>query len=361
MKISDFIKNDFFILPKEYKNGDFNIYVSELLDKFIDKLKELKKTHTKFDDIDNSIESILKRQNHLVDKIKESLNYYYDGKPAKAYQSIDNGLYSDLKDFMDVLNIKTHPINTNFYRLRIHKENFPLDFDEFFHIPFHKRGKVKTQRFSITGYPSLYIGTSVYVCWEELNRPNINEFQAVRLINTKEFKVIDLSPPKYDNNSPYDLYKYLMIWPIVCVSSVKVRNIDDSFKPEYIIPQLLLQWVREKGDIDGIAYQTTHINFKESLSEGEFLNLVLPVKEINTVGLCNILKQNFKMTQATSVQLDEFSRGGTTFMYSLHELQQVNNQISKIELIKGRANPYFYSAFNNIERTLKEMPTEEIK
>jgi len=53
-----------------------------------------------------------------------------------------------------------------------------------------------------------------------------------------------------------------MIWPLVLACSVKVKNIEDDFKPEYIIPQLLLQWVRERDDIDGISYQTTHIDFQ---------------------------------------------------------------------------------------------------
>ena len=83
-----------------------------------------------------------------------------------------------MKNYQELLNIKVFNKNYSFYRIRIHKTNFTLSQQEFFHIPFNLRGKVKTQRFSIPGFPSLYLGTTIYVCWEELNRPNINEFQA---------------------------------------------------------------------------------------------------------------------------------------------------------------------------------------
>ena len=109
----------------------------------------------------------------LVSEIKAKLDAYYDGKPYKAYHSLEDGLLSDLKDFYEVLNIRNFWPRENFYRIRIHKENFPIAIDNFFHIPFEKRGLVKTQRFSIPGFPSLYLGSSIYLCWEELNRPNI--------------------------------------------------------------------------------------------------------------------------------------------------------------------------------------------
>jgi hypothetical protein len=361
MNISDFINDSFFILPRSYKKDDFKTYLFKQLDEFVSRLKNLKNGINYFDDVHFSVDSILTRQNHLVNQIKESLDYYYDGKPAKAYNSLNDGLSSNVKNFDEILNVKTFSRNSNFYRLRICKENYVLNTDEFFHIPFQKRGKVKTQRFSIPGFPSLYLGTSVYVCWEELNRPDINEFQGVRLINVEEIKVIDLSPPKNNEVSQYELYKYLMIWPIVLACSVKVKNIEDDFKPEYIIPQLLLQWVRERDDIDGISYQTTHIDFTNSVSEGEFLNIAIPVKEIKTRGLCKVLKQKFEMTYANSIQLEQCSTGGATFLSSNEYDNPLDSKIKKIELVKGRAFPYSYSILGDFERTLGYMPTNKIK
>ncbi|MFW1494652.1 hypothetical protein ACEV9S_24505, partial [Vibrio parahaemolyticus] len=50
-----------------------------------------------------------------------------------------------------------------------------------------------------------------------------------------------------------------MTWPLIAACSIRVKNPSDNFKPEYIIPQLLLQWARDYKSIDGIRYTSTHI------------------------------------------------------------------------------------------------------
>lgn len=120
---------------------------------------------------------------------------------------------------------------SSFYRVRIYKENFPLPANQFFHIPFELRGKVKTQRYSIPGFPSLYIGTTAYVCWEELDRPNINDFQIVRLENIESIEsiyLLNMVPPLEEFRSPNRLYRYLMLWPLIFASSMTVNNPDDT-------------------------------------------------------------------------------------------------------------------------------------
>lgn len=355
MKITEFIQDAFFSLPKyQTEKEDYKRFVFKMLDEFLNKLNLV----DRFEDIEFSIITIKERQNHLVKFIKKALDDYYDGKPSDALIKLNRGLNSNIKNFGDLLNVRVFSPESDFYRIRIHKENFSLPSDQFFHIPFHMRGKVKTQRFSIPGFPSLYLGTTVYVCWEELNRPNLNDFQAVRLRSTSEIKVIDLSPPKSENVKPYEYYKFLMTWPLVFSSSVSVRNYEDYFKPEYIIPQLLLQWVRENQEIDGIAYQTTHIVFSKTLSKGEFLNVVLPVKENKIRGLCNSLKHKFVMTEATSIQLNQSATSGAPFFSG--NMNNINDKIQKIELVKGRAFNYDISALGGLEGILLDMETNEI-
>ena len=355
MKIIDFLNDDFFRLPRtQSPKEDYTIFVNKVFKEFLEKLESIEN----FEDIEFNINSIKERQIHLVNSLKSAISNYYAGKPASALFELEKGLKSNLKNFEEILNVCEFNSNRDFYRIRIHKLNFPLKPENFFHIPFDLRGKIKTQRFSIPGFPSLYLGTSSYVCWEELNRPNLNDFQIVRLKNTELLKVIDLAPPRGINVSPYEYYKYLMIWPIVFACSVRVRNYEDFFKPEYIIPQLLLQWVRKDDRIDGISYQTTHINFKESLSKGEFLNVVFPVKENKTRGLCSILESKFLMTESTSFQLNQCSTdglidGGSADNYS-------NKQIQEIELIKGVPTNYDISIFGGLEDVLSKMECKKI-
>lgn len=355
MKIIDFLSDDFFGLPRtQGPKEDYKTFVNRIFKEFLEKLKDVED----FEDISFSNLSIIERQNHLVDTIKSAISNYYDGKPASAFSELEKGLKSNIKNFEEILNVRDFFPETDFYRIRIHKLNFPLLPENFFHIPFDLRGKIKTQRFSIPGFPSLYLGTSSYLCWEELSRPNLNDFQIVRLKNTELLKVIDLAPPKGDKISPYEYYKYLMIWPIVFACSVRVRDYEDYFKPEYIIPQLLLQWVRKDNRIDGISYQTTHINFKESLSKGEFLNVVLPVKENKTRGLCSELEKKFLMTESTSVQLNQCSTNGLIDGGGLFKYR--NKNVQEIELIKGVPTNYDISIFGSLEEVLSKMKCKKI-
>ena len=63
------------------------------------------------------------------------------------------------------------------YRMRNqekYKRLFPAN--EMFHIPFQLRGKVNTQRYSLPGYPCLYISRSIWATWEEMHEPQLSQF-----------------------------------------------------------------------------------------------------------------------------------------------------------------------------------------
>jgi hypothetical protein len=156
-------------------------------------------------------------------------------------------------------------------------------------------------------------------------------------------------------------YKYLMTWPLIAACSIKVKDYSDTFKPEYIIPQLLLQWVRNIGDIDGIKYNSTHIDKTVLFNDGDLYNLVLPVKENKDEGYCNHLVNLFEMTETISKQLLEYSTGGQYFLYSTEELDKINKKIPALEIIKGQIFPYSYSVLGHMELKLDNMKTKKIE
>ena len=120
---------------------------------------------------------------------------------------------------------------------------------------------------------------------------------------------------------------------------------------------MLLQWVRNKEDIDGIVYQTTHIDLNQNKSKGEFHNIVLPVKENKTNGLCKKLKSKFEMTAATSIQLNEIIFGNVFDGGSADE-PNVDEKIQMLEIIKGQVFPYSYSKLGKMESILLKMETK---
>jgi hypothetical protein len=292
----------------------------------------------------------------------KTLEVYYDGQPAQAYKFFIETMVKRIESFSTFQTINEFEPGESFYRIRTKEENYPLSPSEMFHIPFHLRGKVSTQRYSIPGFPSLYLAKSLYVAWEELKRPNLDKFQAVRLESTQTIKCLNLLRPKLKRSiMDKASYRYLMIWPLIAVCSIKVSRPEDSFKPEYILPQLLLQWVRNNGDIDGIMYGSTNINLTGRTTFLKNLyNVVLPVKDNNDDGLCTQLCDKFDMTPAISRQLLNFTSAGEPAFRTEEELLRMDKKIPKFEIIKGYPTLYSNTVIGIMEMILDEMQTEEI-
>lgn len=49
-------------------------------------------------------------------------------------------------------------------------------------------------------------------------------------------------------------------WPIILACSLLVSDNQATFKPEYIVPQLVLQWVTSQENVDGIQYPSLHVD-----------------------------------------------------------------------------------------------------
>ena len=128
----------------------------------------------------------MKKTEENVDFLIKSLECYYNADIDKAKINILNLLknYVDNKFIVSQLNKsyafrgiapfkELHSINcayedTNsnelsFFKSRVGDNIFNRK--DMLHIPFNKRELVKTQRFSISGVPCLYLGATSYVCW----------------------------------------------------------------------------------------------------------------------------------------------------------------------------------------------------
>ncbi|WP_203256122.1 RES domain-containing protein [Hyunsoonleella ulvae] len=342
-------------------SGSFRDYFNSRLDEYLDLISLLDVSTIDFKKHKSTNRGINLNQTDLVEGLKETIAYYYDGNPAKAYNRLKKAIDQRLKRYRGLLKIGEYSLGEDFYRIRITKGNSSYNSKNFFHIPFDLRGKVSTQRFSIPGFPSLYLGRTAYVCWEELNRPNLSDFHVVRLESIEKIKFIDLAPPYLNSNiNDIEYYKYLMTWPLIFACTIKVKHPDEVFKPEYVIPQLLLQWTRQEKEIDGIRYWSTHIQHSPLSFKGELYNIVLPVKENLTEGLCPQLTNIFEATEVVSWQSIELATGGQTYLYSDKENEKIDKKMEYLELIKGTKYPYSSSVFGNIERQLSFLPSKRI-
>lgn len=91
-------------------------------------------------------------------------------------------------DDKDVIKIPIY-----FYKARV--SDFITNYSAYdmLHISFSERDKIKTQRFSVPGLPCIYLGTSSYVCWLELNKPSDEKFNVYAFKVDENFRVFNLA------------------------------------------------------------------------------------------------------------------------------------------------------------------------
>lgn len=355
MKTSKVSIQDFFLSKKlslpiiqQDKSLTFRECLYKAFDSFLDDLNKLSSKGLGL----VSFSSEKKAVENLIKDIKQAIDDYLDGYPARAYNSFNAPYISSI---LSILENGKYKNGTQFYRLRHKEDNFSKSKTELFHIAFDIRGRVATQRYSIPGFPCLYLANSIYVAWEELRRKPLSQIQAARFESTKPLKYLDLVTEIYCAektviNSTHEsvLWNYIKCWPLIAACSVKVADDQASFKPEYIVPQLLLQKVRDEGKLDGIRFSSTHINLNMVKSKGKFYNLVIPVKDRKDKGHCDSLNTLFKMTEVVSWQLLDAAVG------NLHKSPpsthtKTNSNVESIEIINGGIHPYEYSPFSKME------------
>lgn len=217
------------------------------------------------------------------------INAYYEGDLAVAQKAIYKLIKSFKKDGVAISKISksisfNNPNilfedknisveNIEFYRARVSQGNEKYVAKEMLHVPFDQRGKVGNERFSISGLPCLYLGSTTYCCWIEMRRPTDENFNvaAIRLI--EDFEILNLTInsvtlpfffkefEKRKNDSKTDNYAKTLfkLWILTLVTSFTVLEKNRTFKSEYIIPQMIMLGCR-KADIDGVAYLSKQVN-----------------------------------------------------------------------------------------------------
>ncbi|HBG4726887.1 TPA: hypothetical protein RQA65_000918 [Clostridioides difficile] len=231
----------------------------------------------------NKIFSILKKYNDTPSKFFIAIldeNYAFRGSSCLDLERGSRLYFDDCATKNEL----------SFFRARIGEVSKRKDM---LHIPLNKRSFISTQRFSIPGIPCLYLGTTTYNCWLELDNPsnenfNVSSYKFNKL--GKNLKILNLVFSKSIINGIYSVgrespvsnnkkiqQEALEIWPLVCATSFSVKEKNRAFKSEYIVSQLIMQCIKELK-IDGIAYISKKINNDVSFSRN--VNLAIPIFDI---------------------------------------------------------------------------------
>lgn len=256
------------------------------------------------------------------EKLLATLTLFLKGDIGKAYDEFELGI----EHFRGAVDNWTSESPDNhehgmqlFFRLRSSNEP-KLAKRELFHIPFKLRHKVASQRFSIPGIPCLYTAGSTYTCWEEIGRPPFHELHVAALWVPKgeSFRFLDLrwtaravkaklahaargrtmlnSEEKLEW-AQTALASCIPIWPLIALCSVRVKHRQGFFKPEYIIPQMVLHWIASQNSIDGVAYESTHVDHSSPRATVFLANYAFPARARVDNDLCDSLRSKFRMTE----------------------------------------------------------------
>jgi hypothetical protein len=279
---SDESLNPPFELKKDIVS-DFN----ERCEKFIELIEDYSlSNNTKL-----KIDLLLSRVNELKDGIEICLKKFLSGDIKAAYECFELMLEPDRinKHILHVTVPLKSICNDKKPLYRVRKSDVPLSTrTDIFHIPFSKRHLVSAQRYSVAGLPCLYLGTSLYVCWQEMKKPDFDKLY-ISAFTTEDSnsRILNFAPSLLnatykDDESTTSLVQrkasYLTLWPLIIACSFIKKHDNSQFMQEYIIPNLLMQWISQRiqSPIVGISYFSTRMKkTKDSLKS---INVVFPPK-----------------------------------------------------------------------------------
>lgn len=278
----------------------------------------------------------------LVQAVEEYLN----GFPARAYNTFGHAMNILIghplkvyeKSITELFGVSNHKYEDelDLYRIVRVSDNRPYPRRRVFHTPYNMRSLVSGSRFSIAGYPSLYLATSLQLCCQELHIDPYQDLAIASLFKLErnlEFarahiNVIELAVKPQDflmeSNDNYinkeypvgkrhisnDMLKkdnvkeaYMLWYPLIAACSFIRTNQSAPFSAEFIVPQLLMQWVRSNNTSDDRRHhRLTGIRYfscSSMIASNMGFNYVFPTsgQQISPdLPFCSVLGRAFRLT-----------------------------------------------------------------
>lgn len=301
--------------------------------------------------------------------ILEAIQQLFAGQPSDAYSTCAHAFELAKPVLLTRLRAQLASEQLGLlYRVRRHCGK-KITREDLFHVPFEHRSKVASQRYSIPGLPCLYLCGSTHTCWAEMGQPPFHELSASAfwLENGKSVTIVNMSERPstlgfrlnsdadlQDQNDEDYLVAHVLLWPLFFSCSVRVKERGDPFKPEYIIPQLLLQWIAKQEDIDGVCYFSTHVDGISRRDPWLPCNFVFPAKHIRPTGRCLHLRELFRMTAPQSWQLLSSIGAG-------HGEPAKGPELTKFEFIPDVHVLYGQTEFGRVQRRLSTLATADME
>lgn len=344
----------------------FRAYLSDLLEKYCTILEDSRS------DIEPICSNIISFDD-LIEDIKTSCkellsiyDLYMQGKIGEAVSHMQQLYTDDETIFREKITEQDV-----FYRARIvDYSKGAYNIKEMFHVPFEKRGKISNLRYSIAGYPCLYLGSSILTCWEEMQKPNPDHLCVSRFTMNKQENlfVINLCwekdiQEKCNDEEDHGLYKIKILrllrrYPLMIACSIRAYDANSPFKEEYVIPQTLLLSCIGSDLVDGIEYTSTRRDNQFATDIELHKNYVFPAQQITDTGYCEKLSNVFCLTHGVSFM--EANIKNVFHGRGEHNIQVENKQIRLTTILHGKTD-YQCTKFGQLEEYLGLQPYFRLK
>jgi hypothetical protein len=309
-----------------------HIFLEKRFNTFLAELDKVLIVHSDESDIVKQIREELGKRKENVKKLCQaiiaSLIAYRNGEVLEAHRIFENKM-DEVKDEIASCDMKA--VSTQLFRIRPGKFKERKDL---FHIPFEETTKVKAYRYSIAGFPCLYLSGNMGeprnkdmglpLAWLECDTPSKfswSEFKFADKIETMKLIDLTVSPfssalgrqgfftriIKNDVTVKDEIIRFIVTYPLIAACSLVVMDKGKPFSSEYTIPQILLLWIHNKGNQSGyrgIKYFscTRH----QKAREYRAFNVVLPAqKNAPLKGYCPELKQELELSEPKFIDVQE--------------------------------------------------------
>tara|TARA_R110002049_G_scaffold276108_1_gene454250 strand:- start:488 stop:1609 length:1122 start_codon:yes stop_codon:yes gene_type:complete len=305
----DFLNAPLVDLPKT-RSGDFVAFMDDLFRSYIEHVKVVNQNTV----LGRVIATRLSTIQGACDALMQSLRNLVAGDRSAAYADLDMALtilgphFNALCPSGD-MSVFVNPM----YRFRPIDATKTFERKDLFHIPFELQAIIKEMRYSVTGLPCLYLGGSTHVCWKELGQPDINTISVSRYaaVPNTNLKVLNFGhrmpvlaayahtePNRFltANSENAFMAAQVACWPLVAICSIRVPDRTKNERPEYLMPQLILEWITKTRAFHGVRFFSTH--YTEYIDNPKtYMNYVFPASAITPQDYCANLKSLFELTE----------------------------------------------------------------